>query len=192
MNTIVISAYPCCGKTYAYEHLQNEWKILDSDSSKFSWMMRKRTEEELDAERKAWLTDKHLLSAEGWINRIKDELIKVRNPEFPNNYINYIKENLGKVDFIFVSSHLQVRQALADANIPFATVYPELDCLDSWVGRMYRRGSDKNFISFQIAHWFEFQENIMNEPHGEFLYRLRYNEYLSEYILKLIKDKAQK
>ena len=39
MDTKIISAFPACGKTYAFKKLnENGYKILDSDSSKFSWM----------------------------------------------------------------------------------------------------------------------------------------------------------
>ena len=34
-KTAIISAFPCCGKTYAFEHNQDKYKIIDSDSSKF-------------------------------------------------------------------------------------------------------------------------------------------------------------
>ena len=34
-NTIVISAFPACGKTYAFNNFQDSYSILDSDSSKF-------------------------------------------------------------------------------------------------------------------------------------------------------------
>ena len=38
-KTKIISAFPACGKTYAFEKLsENGYEILDSDSSKFSWM----------------------------------------------------------------------------------------------------------------------------------------------------------
>ena len=44
-NTKIISAYPCCGKTYAKEYAKTLFKednyipkIMDSDSSKFSWI----------------------------------------------------------------------------------------------------------------------------------------------------------
>ena len=55
-RTVVVSAYPCCGKTYAFEHYQNKYSILDLDSDigKFGWMFRKRTKEELDAVKEAW------------------------------------------------------------------------------------------------------------------------------------------
>ena len=177
-NTIVISAYPCCGKTYAFENYQGKFSILDSDSSKFSWIERKRTPEELEEIRKAWDAKPHRLPGVLYIERIKDEIIKVRNPNFIKDYITHIKENIGKVDFIFVSSHLEVRKALNDEGIIYVTVYPGNCMLNEWVGRMYRRGSDKKFIDFQIEHWDEFTKNIVNEPHGIHLFRLGYDEYI--------------
>jgi predicted nucleotidyltransferase len=39
---------------------------------------------------------------------------KERNPNFPKNYIEHIKENIGKYEFILVSSHKEVRNALKD------------------------------------------------------------------------------
>ena len=139
MDTIVISAFPCCGKSYAFNNYQNTYEILDSDSSNFSWTYRKRNEEELEQCRKDFESTPHLMSTEDFIERLKNETVKRRNPDFPNNYIQHIKDNMGKVDFIFVSSHLQVRQALQDNNIPFCTVYPYSGYLNEWIGRMYQR-----------------------------------------------------
>ena len=152
-NTVVVSAFPCCGKTYAFKNYQDKYSILDSDSSQFSWCY-----------------EHDPLSS--------DKIKKYRNPEFPNNYIEHIKENIGKVDFIFVSSHLQVREALTNAGISFCTVYPKEEMLNEWVGRMYRRGSVVDFIKFQIEHWDEFMHNITFEPHGFGIIRLGNNEYL--------------
>lgn len=177
-RTVVVSAFPCCGKTYAFENYQNKYSILDSDSSQFSWMYRKRTEGELNELKKEWESVPHLLSADAYINKIKDEHIKVRNPDFPKNYIEHIKENIGKVDIIFVSSHLQVRQAMEDAGIQYCTVYPKKEMLNEWVGRMYRRGNDDKFIKFQIENWDKFVNSVSFEPHGYGLCRLGNNEYL--------------
>lgn len=152
-KTVVVSAFPCCGKTYAFENYQNKYSMLDSDSSQFSWCY------EYDPTN-------------------SDNVIKYRNPEFPKNYIDHIKENIGKVDIIFVSSHLQVRQAMTEAGIYYCTVYPKPEMLNEWVGRMYRRGNDESFIKFQIDHWDEFMHNITFEPHGFGICRLGNNEYL--------------
>ena len=146
-RTVVVSAYPCCGKTYAFEHYQDKYSILDSDSSKFSWIH-------------------------------NEDGTKVRNPEFPANYIKHIKENIGKVDFIFISSHLEVRKAMEETGIRYCTVYPKKEMLNEWVGRMYRRGDNDYVIKLHIDHWEEFMNNITFEPYGFGLCRLGNNEYL--------------
>ena len=69
-RTVVVSAFPCCGKTYAFENYQDKYSMLDSDSSKFSWMFRKRTEEELEAAKKEWESTPHLLDGDDYINEI--------------------------------------------------------------------------------------------------------------------------
>lgn len=152
-DTRVISCFPATGKSYAFKNCQNKYTILDSDSSQFSW--------------------------------IKDENgnnTKERNPDFPNNYIEHIKENIGKVDIIFVSSHETVRKALTDAGIMFFTVYPKSDLLMEWVGRMYLKGNDKAFIDFIVNNWDNFMNEIIFGPHGYGLYRLDSNEYISDNI----------
>ena len=69
MDTIIISAFPACGKTYFFQNHSEE--TIDSDSSLFNWI-------------------------------IGEDGLKTRNPNFPNNYIQHIKEQLGKYKFIFV------------------------------------------------------------------------------------------
>ena len=108
MNTEIFSVFPACGKTWLYEHQEDHClKILDSDSSEFSWVR---------------------------VNGVKE-----RNPEFPDNYIKHIKENIGKYDCIFVSSHASVREALDKEGIDFTIVYPSQNCKAEWVGRCYAR-----------------------------------------------------
>lgn len=156
MDTIVISAFPTCGKTYAYDH-QEEWEltIADSDSSEFSWIK----------------------DSDG--NNTKE-----RNPEFPQNYINHINSLLGKVDIIFVSSHEDVRKAMTEAGINFITIYPYPAELNSWVGRMYLRGNNENFIKFIHSNWTDF----MNEAtYGKYMGAdtlwLKGNEYINKKML---------
>ncbi len=156
-RTVVVSAFPCCGKTYAFENYQNKYSMLDSDSSKFSWTYEAEKDEN---------------------GNILRGIKRVRNPNFPKNYIEHIKENIGKVDIIFVSSHLQVREEMEKAGIRYCTVYPKKEMLNEWVGRMYRRGNDESFIRFQIEHWDEFMHNITFEPYGFGICRLGNNEYL--------------
>lgn len=159
-ETKIISAYPCCGKTYLTNNIKNIFydletlpTILDSDSSKFSW--------------------------------IEENGEKVRNPEFPNNYIEYIKNNIGKVDYIFVSSHKIVREALAKNNIKFTIVVPEKKYLTDWMFRMYNRNDDNDFIDTQINNWDQWLTEIDNEKNTySKIIKINKFEYLSDVIDK--------
>lgn len=155
-DTLVISAFPCCGKSYMYKNYQYKYSILDSDSSDFKWLS-------------------------------KEE--KIANPDFPNNYIKHIQDNIGKIDIIFVSSHLEVRELMTKAKIEFCTVYPDEKLLNEWVGRMYRRGNDKSFIDFQIDHWDQFMKDIYTEPYGFWLVKLGSNEYISNHIGRMFDNR---
>lgn len=121
MNTKIYSVFPACGKTWLYNHQENyNLKILDSDSSQFSWLYTNKDENG---------------------NALRG-IIKVRNPEFPENYIKHIKENIGKYDYIFISSHASVRKALDKAGIDFTIVYPQSTCKAEWIGRCFIRDKD--------------------------------------------------
>lgn len=129
MNTRIISAFPACGKTYAFEKLKEKgYKILDIDSSKFSWCYDYNPAE-------------------------SDKIEKYRNPEFPNNYIQHIKENIGKVDYIFVSSHKEVKDALVENGIYFTLVYPNRKMKAEWVGRCFLHGSGEKFCQLIADNW---------------------------------------
>ena len=141
-KTVVVSAFPACGKSYVFENqskISPELTCLDSDSSEFSW--------------------------------IKDENgnnTKERNPAFPDNYIQHIKENIGKVDIIFVSSHKDVVNALEDNEITWVKVVPDRICKEEWIGRFWLRGNDDNFISFISNNWDDFTD-ISNDYTYEFM-----------------------
>lgn len=160
MNTKIYSVFPACGKTYLYEHQEDYGlTILDSDSSEFSWIY--QTGED----------------ANNWT-------VRKRNPDFPNNYIKHIKENIGKYDCIFVSSHAAVIQALDDAGIDFTIVYPSCNCKAEWVGRCFiREQNGENGCGAKIMYD-NFEQWVrecfeVGEYHKEIV--LSSTEYLSEY-----------
>ena len=80
---------------------------------------------------------------------------KIRNPEFPENYIKHIKENIGKYEFIFVSSHKEIRDALLENCLFFYLVYPSFNDKRSYIERYEERGSDKNFIKLISDNWYD-------------------------------------
>jgi hypothetical protein len=129
--------------------------MLDSDSSEFSW-----------------------IKDENGINT------KERNPDFPNNYIEHIKSNIGKVDVIFVSSHEVVRKALAENNIKTIIVYPGKELKEEWIRRFKQRGNNEGFINFISSNWDKFIEEIGNEDYGFLKEKLNENNsYLDMHFL---------
>ncbi len=127
MNTMVISAFPGTGKSYFYEN--NKEISIDSDSSDFSWI-----EVWSDSENKYIKT-------------------QTRHPNFPDNYIEHIKDNLGKVDVIFVSSHKTVREELQKNSIYHIVVYPRFCDKEMFKQRYIERGSPEKFIELVNENW---------------------------------------
>lgn len=177
-KTLVISAYTCCGKTYASEHMK-DYDILDVDVSKFKTIKRLPNEEEIEKEHQRWESSLHLMSVEGHLNQFKQQIIKVDNPDFPDNFIQYIKENIGKVDVIFVDSDVRIRQWLNEAKIKFVTIYPWSSCLQEWIGRMYLQDYPDCIIRNKINGWHH-EVYTVKEPCGDQLIRLSHGEYISE------------
>ena len=171
-KTLVISAYPACGKSTFYktyskyaEHddnsKTNNYKILDSDSSKFSWIYDNNGNK----------TD-------------------IRNPDFPNNYVNYIKSRIGKEDIIFVSSHKIVRNALYKSGILYFSVYPEDTIANKkeWKSRFLNRNDSSDFISFQMNHWTEFINEMTSDITPEYKYPLNTDKGVNFINIDMIHD----
>lgn len=78
---------------------------------------------------------------------------KIRNPLFPENYIEHIKQNIGKVPVILVSTHRDVRNALLENEIPFTLVYPNRSLKDEYVERYISRESPEPLINAIKDNW---------------------------------------
>jgi hypothetical protein len=104
---------------------------------------------------------------------------KTRNPEFPVNYIAHIKENIGKYEYILVSTHEEIRDALEKENIKYTIIIPNIHAKWDYIDRYEKRVTGKNdefFISYMSEHWFKFltdiqfkHENVLILPDGKFL-----------------------
>lgn len=146
----IISAFPGTGKTHLFNNY-GDLVILDSDSSKFSWIIE-------NGEKK-------------------------RNPEFPNNYIEHIKENLNKCDIILVSSHEEVRNALIDNEMYFELCYPSLEDKEIYIERYIRRGSPEGFINLISNNWEKWITDLENQDDSYcIMTQLLGDQYLTDYI----------
>lgn len=159
--TKVICGFPGIGKSYTFNK-QDELgvKISDSDSSKFS--------------------------------KIKDsEGNLVQNPDFPDNYIKHIITLINEMNthYILVSSHHDVREALANAHIPYTVIYPTKDMKDIYIQRYQDRGSPEKFIAFLTSKFDEFVEDCENDTStaAKVIFDLP-DDTLYDYIVEDIKE----
>lgn len=120
-------------------------------------------------------------------NWIRVKGVREANPEFPGNYLQSIKDNIGKYDVIFVSTHKSVMDLLDREGIDFTVVYPEQRCEAEWIGRCFIRdrngetGCGAETMYKNYDQWF-YECCKTGIDHEEFV--LGSNEYLSDYFEK--------
>lgn len=103
---------------------------------------------------------------------------KIRNPEFPGNYVNHIREAKKHFQYVFVSTHAEVLDALIDADLcPKFVVAPARECKAEYLKRYVDRGSPKAFVDLLGNQWDSFLDqlharkdiNVVELPSGKFL-----------------------
>lgn len=110
---------------------------------------------------------------------------KERNPDFPNNYIQHIQESIGKYDYIFVSSHKQVREALLNNCIFFYLFYPRLCDKDKYIKRYTHRGNDQAFINLINDNWENWITEIMDDEQRGFVKIKMLLEFIEDELIYL-------
>lgn len=106
----------------------------------------------------------------------------VRHPEFPNNYVEHIKEQMETSDVVLVSSHDVVREALMQAGIEFLTVYPNINDKEEYLKRFIERGSKEVFVKLINDNWDAWLSNL-NKNNDDLHIELNLGEYLSDFVL---------
>lgn len=100
--------------------------------------------------------------------------------EFPQNYMEHIKENIGKVDVILISSHDVVRDALTDLGYPYLLVYPDINSKEEYLKRYVERGNDDAFVKLLEQNWETWLTDLANQHEPASHCVLRSGEFLSE------------
>lgn len=137
-STILVSAFPGCGKSYLTEN-SGDYTVLDSDSSTFD------------------------------------------KSDFPNNYINHIKENIGIADIICISSHEDVRNALIEEGLFYTLFYPNIELKDEYLSRYTERGNEDSFVELLDANWDNWLADVSKQK-GCLHIELSDGEFISNYI----------
>ena len=107
---------------------------------------------------------------------------------FPANYIKHIKENIGDVDILLVSSHQEVRDALLLEKIRYILVYPDISLKEKYLANYEARGNNESFIKLLDKMWNIWITDI-EQSDSEYCkkFKLKEGEYLED-IYKFLVD----
>lgn len=105
------------------------------------------------------------------LGKISDNEVKVLDLESSDfkgenrweDYKNEIKNQVGKVDVLFVSSHKETRKILSELGLNFYLVYPDRSLKDEYLRRYTERGSSEEFIDTMDKNFDLFIDSIENE-----------------------------
>lgn len=122
----------------------------------------------------------HLVSSEDLIISDSDSS-KFPKEGFPENYIEYIKEQIKICDIVLVSSHEEVRRALVDNRINFTLVYPSVCQKQDYLERYRVRGSSPKFIEMMDKSYIDFVVSCHNQKYCDHII-LNKGQFLSDVI----------
>lgn len=83
--------------------------------------------------------------------------------KFPENYMKHIKGNKKKADYIMISSHKEVRDALVENDLDFTLVYPDISLKDEYLKRYKERGSNEKFVELLSKNWENWIEELESQ-----------------------------
>ena len=104
---------------------------------------------------------------------------KVIDPDFPNNYLLAIKEQIGKTKTLLVGCQPEVIAALRKEEIPFTIVYPERGLKGEYIDRFKLRHSPQSFIELISNNWDLFLDFLEKQEDCERII-LRSEQYVGD------------
>lgn len=108
---------------------------------------------------------------------------KIRNPDFPNNYILHIKEMLQQFPMVFVSTHEDVRKMLKSEHIDYIIMIPKIKYKENYISRYLNRGSNPQFIKLLEENWETWINIILNSQEKVFEMN---KEYIEDEIINIL------
>lgn len=145
----IISSFSCLGKTYLGEKYQN---ALDLEASHYKWIYHDK-ELAKDVEKRKGITD------------------RIINPEYPENYLTALSENMNKYSVILITPEKVIREILTQKGISYFVAWPTNSEFVS--KRAIDRGNNEHFAeglkkSYKI--WYpEEKEKVIWVSENEYL-----------------------
>lgn len=156
---MIYSVFPGLGKTYT-ARVTMAGKAIDAESSKFQWLDYESHNEEK--------------------NKGK---LKNKNPEWPENYIDFITKQNTKDQIVLISAQPEILNALGQKGIPFKTITPDVSTKELIMTRYKTRGNNKDFINMLSSNFEKFITNMDTNPYASDHLKLNENHRLADLLI---------
>lgn len=119
-------------------------------------------------------------------NLLKEQGIRVLDSDsskfpkdgFPANYIEHIEQAIAEDNIVLVSTHAEVRAALAAKGINYILARPAtVEQKEEYLQRYRDRGSPEPFLQLMEKNWEQFFNDVKNDASAEH-FALPPNHYL--------------
>lgn len=151
---MIYTAFPGTGKTYA---ANNYYGAVDLESSDYQWKDLKAGVESSKGEN------------------------KVKNDEWPLNYINAIEE-ADLYENVFISAQPIVLDILAGDLKTFVTITPHVSEKESYLKAYRHRGSSDKFIRRMEDHFEEYVDDLDNNDDALCHIKIEHGTHISDLI----------
>lgn len=107
---------------------------------------------------------------------------RILNPDFPQNYMEAIKENQKKYDIVLIAYNTTICEALKENELSFLLCYPDKEAKDIYIERYRKRGNNERFINKNIESFEEAVDIVEKRIEPKIV--LYGNETIEEYLIK--------
>lgn len=156
---MIYSVFPGLGKSYT-ARVTMAGKAIDAESSKFQWLDYDHHNEEK--------------------NKGK---LKNKNPEWPENYIEFIKEQNTKDQIVLISAQPEILNKLGQQGIPFKTITPDVSTKNQIMERYEIRGNNKHFINMMSSNFEKFITSMDTNAYASDHLKLKENHRLADLLI---------
>jgi hypothetical protein len=105
----------------------------------------------------------------------------ILNPDWPNNYISAIKQNLESDKILLIPSDFLVLDLLKNEKLHYFLCYPQRNAKEIYCERYIKRGNSDEFIDIFIDGWDKFMDRFEKDTYGQHIV-LQPEQFLSDVI----------
>ncbi|MDR2590158.1 MAG: leucine-rich repeat domain-containing protein [Oscillospiraceae bacterium] len=120
---------------------------------------------------------------------IKAEFRFPRNFDYPENYIEAIKNASKENKIILIVPDPYLLSTLEEENIPYVIAYPERSAKEEYRQRFIKRGNEDNFMRIFTGSWDGFIDDFVRNTYARHIV-LESHEYLTDVLDKSMLNKS--